>query len=274
MSRMKALVLFITIAVVLSGCSAFFTFNAFSGFSTPPTPVAADYEGSGGLDKLQTDLASPAFVAALTGSPVAGQIETYLYSQFSSGVVSDDQKQAAILYADVYLQTTQGEALVNNVVSTLVNGVSGSSTIHDLLAAIIPTSALDDPTVFSTMVDALLQSWAAYNDLGAGIDRNSNGVLDAGEGVPPGTNMGDVAQKAGVAWSVQVIYNAISGASSGPYTAAQVVDQMYKLAKDPTTADPPVQTLTPTPYTDDGSAGFRDLKILFLCAGIPMPTTT
>jgi len=278
---MKALVLFITVAVVLAGCSAFFQFNAFSGLSTPPAPQLADYTGSGGLDRLQTDLASPAVVAALKNDPATTTaIENYLLTQMG-GMTTNDEKQAAILYGDINLKTTDGEALVNNVVTTLVNGISASSTIHDLLSAILPADALADPTVFSAMITALTNACPPYLQLGASItDLNGNGKIDPGEGVPPGTNMGDVAQKAAVAWTVQVIYDDINAAlPAGPHTAAQVISQMYLLSNDPTTADPSVQSLQPAPYTDIPSnptfhANFVALGNLFACAGIPMPATT
>ena len=278
MIRMKALVLFIAVAFAVSGCSAFFGFNAFAGLSTPPAPKAADYEGSGGLAKLQQDLTSPAIINALKNDPATtAAIEAYLLSQIGT-LTTDDQKQAAILYGDLYLKTTAGEELVNNVVTTLVNGIPPSTKIQDLLGSILPPAALADINVFTPMVEALLNACGPYLALGASIhDLNANGVIDPGEGVPPGTNVGDVAQKAAVAWTVKVIYDDIDAAlPGGPgLPLSQVIGQMFLLSTNPASADAAVQNIVPDPYTPRGGAFDTSLGYLgnlFSCAGIPMPT--
>jgi hypothetical protein len=269
---MKALVLFIIVAFVLSGCSAFFEFNAFEGLSTPPAPTAAEYQAVGGLAKLQQDLTSAAIVNALKNDPITTKaIEDYLLSQMGA-MTTNDQKTAAILYGDVYLKTTEGEALVNNIVSILAGSLGGSSTytppsIPELLKSVLPPAALADKNVFTPMVAALLNACGPYLALGGSItDLNLNGKIDPGEGVPPGTNMGDVAQKAAVAWTVKVIYVDVDTALGGPgLPQSQVIDELYLQA----TGAPTVTISSPTnPYSPVNS----NLKNLFDCAGIPMPT--
>jgi hypothetical protein len=271
MTRMKAFVLFVAVAFALSGCSLFFEFNAFAGLSTPPKPTLADYQGSGGLAKLQQDLTSPAVIAALKNDPVTTKaIEDYLLTQIGAGALTTDaQKQAAILYGDVNLKTTEGEALVNNVVSTLVGGIPSSTGIQALLKSILPPAALANPAVFSSMVGALLASNTQYLALGASLDVDSDGDVEAGEGVPPGTNMGDVAQKAAVAWTMKVLYDDVDANIAGVQTQDQIIAEMYLQATGDPTANTTVTNMTLTnPYSPVNA----NLKNLFDCAGLPMPT--
>ncbi len=133
MSRVKALALAAVVALALGGCAPLFEFNLFGGLDNPPTPTLADYNGAGGLDALGEDLNSPATVDALAADPtLVAEIENYLWSTFigdGGGVENDEDSQAAILYADLALKTSEGEALVNNVVEALLDGsLTGSST--------------------------------------------------------------------------------------------------------------------------------------------------
>lgn len=281
MVRVKVAALFIVALLILAGCSAFFDFNAFSAMDTVPAPKASDYEGLGGLEKLAQDLNSPAIVAKLKEDPATTQaIENYLLTSYlSAGVNTVDQQEAAVLYCDLYLQTTAAEEFVNNIVTTVVSGVSGT-TIQDLLSSIIPPEAKNDPTVFLNMVQALLLSNTQYLALGAGlVDVNKNGKIDVGEGVPPDMNMGDVEQKAAVAYTMAVIYQQISRALP-ELTEDQIISQIYLLSTDPTAADPAVQNLTPDPYNAAGTdppadpyvaANLPNLQKLFDCAGIALP---
>ncbi len=157
--------------LLLAGCSAFFEFNLLKGMDKPAAPKASDYEGSGGLDKLATDLGSPAVVAALAADPTTvSQIEAYLSMTYLSGpLTTPDQQQAAVLYSDLNLKTTSGDQFVNNVVAIVVSGTGTGQTIQEILQGIVPANVAADPVAFTNMVDGLVASGAAYQLLGASV---------------------------------------------------------------------------------------------------------
>ncbi len=275
MAMKKLSVLAIVPLLLLAGCSAFFDFNAYSALDTVAAPSVTKYEGSGGLAALATDLSSPAVVKALTAdSATTAAIEQYLLTNYLSGALtSPDQKQAAVLYADLNLKTTQGENFVNNIVTTVMSGVPVSSTIQDILASIIPASAKADPVVFAAMITALRNSNTQYLKLAGGIDVNSNQKLDSGEGAPANMNIGDVAQKSAVAYTVEDIFQMMSTALGGPST---VMDQMYLLATNPSAANSLVTNLHPQPYTTPSTdlyvtTNLWAIQLLFDCAGLTLP---
>jgi hypothetical protein len=277
MAGTKFSLVFVAVLLALSGCSAFFDFNAFSSMDKPAAPNPSRYQGSGGLANLQADLGSPALVNALKNDPATVQaIDAILMGYLSGGVSTPDTQQAAILYSDLNIQTTSAGGLVQNIFQTVVNGISSTSKIQDLLTAAIPPEALADPAVFSAMIIALLLSNTQYLALGVSIhDINLNGVIDQGEGVPPGTNMGDVAQKAGVAYTIAVIYNQMQAAD--PMSQALEIQQMYLLATNPSAADAAVQGLTPDPYNTGSSdpyvtANLPAIQNIFKCAGMALPS--
>jgi hypothetical protein len=282
MKRMRAIALLVVPLLALAGCSGLFDFNAFSALDKPAAPKLADYTATGGLDKLATDLGSPAVVDQLkadTGTTVA-DIETYLLTTYLSTptITTAEQQQAAILYGEVYLKTTEAGSFVNSIVATMVNGIPAGSKIQDLLARILPPAALADPAVFSEMIVALLMANEQYLKLGDSIDRNSNGVFDTGDGLLlVGANVGDLAQKAAVAYTIKVVYEQIDAALPGVQTQSELIAQMYLLATAPTSADPLVQNLNPDPYATLPSgdayvnANQPRLSLIFQCAGLSLP---
>ena len=89
------------------------------------------------------------------------------------------------------------------------------------------------------MIDALCASSAVYAGMGGGlVDVNGNGKIDPGEGCAPGTNMGDIGQKAIVAYSIAVIGNQMTSVAPGQEDA-----QLFLLATDPTSASGAAQSL-------------------------------
>ncbi|HET6450483.1 MAG TPA: hypothetical protein VFI08_04190, partial [Spirochaetia bacterium] len=143
MARTRVLLLLVAVFVALSGCSAFFEFNAFSSLDKASTPNPSRYQGAGGLGNLQSDLSSPSIVDALKGSPsTVTTILTNLDSEYAvtssdpSGAGKQDQQTAAILYAQLALQTSSGDELVNNIADTVTNNPSGN--LKSMLASIVP----------------------------------------------------------------------------------------------------------------------------------------
>jgi hypothetical protein len=274
MARGKLLAVAAIALIALAGCSWLFDFNAFSAVDKPAAPKSADYVGAAGLDKLSGDLTSSAVVSMLVADPTTTQqiVDQLVTDYLSGAVTTPDQQKAAIVYGDLQLKTTQGEAFVNNIVTTLMAGVSASATIDSVLKDIIPAAAAADATIFSNMVTALLDSNTQYLSLGAGlVDTNGNGTIDPGEGIPAGTNMGDVAQKAAVAYAASAMYDALAAAQP-TLTKAEVITQMYTLATDPTSANTQLQNLSFDPFSST-NPDLPNVQNLLSCAGITLPGT-
>jgi hypothetical protein len=266
MSRVKAFALAMAASLALGGCAPLFEFNLFAGLDNPPTPVAADYTGAGGLDALGEDLNSPATVALLAADPALVQeIEAALWSTYlGDGVSGDEDSQAAILYAELALKTTEGEQLVNNIVDVvLAGGITATSTVAEILADIIPPEALASEATFTAMVAALLMANDAYEQLGLWVDGlTSDGVAE--NPLPPGSLPGDVAQKAIVAYTMRATVDAAIPVSV-PATEAQAIAELYKVAKGQAS---PATALTPDPF---GAPGINWLLALLDLAGVPVP---
>ncbi len=268
MARTRAFVLFVAVLLALSGCSAFFDFNAFSSLDKPSAPDPSRYQGLSGLTNLQTDLGSPSIVNTLKNNfalsqQILNQIENDpSYPLTGSPPWSPAQQTAAILYSSLALQSTSGDQLVNNVVATLMTSVPGN--IQSILQSIIPAGVMADQsgTSFTNMVNGLLNAEAMYVKLGNSIlDVNGNGKIDPGD-APPGMNMGDAAQKAAVALLMYAVDRAVIDFPVPPGTD---ISELWKLVNNQPNhisgviiADP----LNPLP-------GW--LKNIFDAAGAPYP---
>ncbi|HSV92149.1 MAG TPA: hypothetical protein VLH81_03695 [Desulfobacterales bacterium] len=237
MSRVKALALAAVVVLALGGCAPLFEFNLFGGLDNPPIKTLADYSGAGGLDALGEDLNSPAIVDALAADPtLVAEIKDYLWDTFigdGGGVENEEDSQAAILYADLALKTSEGENLVNNIVEALLDGtLTGSSDIATLLASIIPPEALADAATFAAMVGALLDANDAYEQLGLYVD----GDTPLGDGywdnpLPPGSLPGDVAQKAIVAYTMAALVEAVvMDPDMAPILQPDAITQLFLVA--------------------------------------------
>ena len=280
MARLRFSTFLLLPLLALAGCSEFFSFNAFSSLDTVTAPSVTKYEGSGGLALLAEDLSSSAVVDALTADTTGkvADIENYLVNTYlkTPPFTSPDQNQAAILYGDLNLKTTQGENLVNNIATALASGQMGSATIQQLLRAIVPAAALADQTTFTSMIDALRQANVQYLNLGRSLDFDGNGV-QVGEGVPAGTVMGDVAQKAAIAFAVEDIFQEVKGKLTAP-TDNDVVNQMFYIATGSSLANGAAAALSPDPFTKNSDAyvvdpAYTNLTNIFACAGLAFPPT-
>ena len=257
MVRTRVFALFAAVLLVLSGCSAFFDFNAFSSLDKPAVPNPSRYQGVGGLSNLHADLGSPAIVDALKGDPATvAAIEANLIATYNVTVgplTTPDQQAAAILYSDLALKSTSGDALVNNIVANVLTTPSGN--IQSMLASIVPADVAADPVKFSNMVAGLLAANTAYQVLGAALVPASP---------PPGMNMGDVAQKAAVAFLMERVVTAVAVNVS----PLDPVTEMFKLVNNQANAisanlsTSPANPLNPLP-------GW--LKNIFDAAGAPYP---
>jgi hypothetical protein len=257
MAGVKLSALLIIAGVLCAGCSLFYS-NVFAGLDTPPAPKASDYEGPNGLTRLGADLDSPAVVALLTADPTTVQeIQDFLGGHYNLGAPATVADQtAAALSADLRLKTTGGDVLVNNVVTTIMSSPS-SWDIAPIIKSVIPASVLADSTGgdFSKMVDALVLADATYQALGTSIGTY---------GAPAGMNLGDVAQKAAVAYLMVAVVNAVE--SAGPYNQAAAEAQMFDLVTGQPNSIGAV-TLASDPFSPMPAA----LKSIFDAAGAPYP---
>jgi hypothetical protein len=224
MAKLKVTALLIAPLLLLAGCSAFFGFNAYSSLDKPPAPKLSDYTGASGLSKLASDLSSPAVVAALASdTSTTQQVEAWLQTTYLSGpLTTPDQQLAAALYSDLNLKTTAGAQLVNNVVSALITNPP-SGNIASVLQSILPPGCLSDQATFSAMVSGLLNANASYILLGG----------SSLSPVPPGLNMGDIAQKAAVSCMMNAVITAVEVWPPG-FTQAAAIQQMFLLATNQT----------------------------------------
>jgi hypothetical protein len=236
MSRVKTLALTVVVLFALAGCGPMFEFNLFGGLDNPPTPTVAEYAGSDGLDELDEDLDSPAMVEVLADSGLVDDILSQIANEFLGGdppvsCADEEAQQAAVVYADLLLKTTEGEELVNNIVEVLLGGMfDGSETIAEILAAIIPPEALASEAVFTATVNALLAANEVYLLLGQSIDQLAPlGEADPGATLPPGVLPGDVAQKALVAYTM---WAAVERVMTGLpiLTQVQAIAEMFDIA--------------------------------------------
>jgi hypothetical protein len=239
---------------LLAGCDAFFGVNILKGLDkvSAPNPSQYDYAtaGEAGLKKLQADLGSQAVVNALAADPAAtAAIVGNLQATYSDpSVPLSDRQLAASLSGDVNLKTTSGSAVVNNAIQIATAG-TGSQTVKDILQQIVPANVASDHTAFSATVYAFLNACAAYAVLGGTVPP-----------APPGINMGDVAQKAAVAWTVQYLVTQIGG------TTQNAVDQMFNLLNNQPFSGPG----TIDPFASGTAPAW--LQNIFSAAGAAMPS--
>jgi hypothetical protein len=263
MARTRAFVLFVAVLLVLSGCSAFFDFNAFSSLDKPAAPDRSRYQGLNGLSNLQTDLASPSIVKTLKNDSTLTQnilldlLNDPTHDLTGSPPWNSAQQTAAALYGDLALKSTSGDELVNNIVAAVLTQAPGN--IKGILQSIVPSDVIADQTgaKFANMIAGLFNANIVYQKLGASIPPT-----------PPGMNMGDVAQKAAVAYLMFKVEDAVANdpaITAGPYDP---VAEMFLLVNNQPNHIPsglgttPANPLKPLP-------GW--LKNIFDAAGAPYP---
>jgi len=262
MARTRAFALFVAVLLVLSGCKAFFEFNLFSSVDKAAVPDPSKYQGAGGLANLQADLQSHAIMQALSGDPAT--VATILanldaaYGVTTTVPSNSSEQIAAILYSDLYLQTTSGDELVNSVVANVLTQPPGN--LKSILSSIVPADVAADITKFTTMVTGLLQANIAYDNLGQSL-----AVLPP----PPGMNMGDTAQKAAVAFLMYKVDQAVIVAVGAPLAIAE----MFALINNQPNSIAGVVLSPANPLNPISGAGLHppSLQRIFDAAGAPYP---
>lgn len=254
MALKKAFALVLGPCLLLAGCSAFFETNLLKGLDKVPPPSASDYQGPGGLARLAADLGSPAFVEALKSHPSSVTSIVSMLQGIIAGGSSPDSQTAAILLGDIYLKTTSADAVVNNAVELALDPPT-NPTIDQILKNIIPSDIAADPVKFAEMINGLLAAKSVYAGLGA--------ATPPGTSLPPGTNGGDLVEKATVAYLIDDAVNQAAAASS--LTISATITEMFKLVNNQPNAvsGSPVNAPMnpPDPWLDN----------LYNAANVPLP---
>ena len=247
---LRFFLLVLVLVVSLSGCEELFEFNLFASLEAIDLPDAEALNSMSeeeALDYLCEELESDAFVDALAEDQQAlNDVEMYLNDH--RGTASDDaEKRATILYADLQLKVYEGEELVNNALSLLLGDLqdvnfSDVTEVEDFLKThlpnLVPPEALASQDAFNAMLSGFQAAWDAYAIFAASLDGNP----DTDE-VPDSINMGDVAQKALVAYIINEALDSLY-AGQDPYTV------LWNMANgDPV---PPAVGAFADPFVDGG----------------------
>jgi len=269
----------------LTGCSGgLFDYNLFQDIGvvkpdvTAPTKSAAaqdNAEQETTLATLAGDLASPSYLAALRADPVnLPKVETYLQDLYKGAGGSDAVVQeAAVLYANLNLDTTGGTQVVQNIVGTLMNSqglaLKTEADVSALIKAILPTS-VNSAGTFATLVQGLINANDAYMALAGTITDPAHAM------VASDINMGDTAQKALVSYAVSHVVELWlpSGTTVDTATSDQIAAAaggLWAFLGNP--ADPSTRpTGVIAGVLDTSAPGFTNVKNLFQVAGLDLTT--
>ena len=188
---------------LLIGCEEILTFNLFSTIDTPETPSVSDLKAMGDAELLAavTDLVeSDSFYQDIAeDDKVRNAVLTNLSEIYADDSDADlaDQQQAALLVAEIELNSTAAGEVVDdfvNVVTEILEEPPESGTVEEFAETIV-TQVFADVTEdnFDETLDALFAAADAYTFYGESLD-------DSGEVVTPeDSNAGAVAQDAVVA---------------------------------------------------------------------------
>ncbi|NOY09927.1 MAG: hypothetical protein GXP33_13920 [Spirochaetes bacterium] len=205
MSRIKVFLTAAVLTVSLLGCTQMFDFNLFAGMDKASVPKVSDLTAMGtdkALTYLEDEAGSDAFFDALNDDSAGkSDLEGFLQDTWTDPDASDDQSQrAALLYSDIELKTTGADEIINNLVNVLdtsgTGGMDSYTSFDDFWNAVAPGNS--DP---GTIFDGLNNAYTGYDVLG--------GLLpDTGGSGPEGTNMGEAAQNAVVAFVIHEVMDA------------------------------------------------------------------
>lgn len=208
-------------------------------------------------DELLDLASSPSFYDNLDDPATLAALEARLDVLLGTlAVGSAEYQEVAILAAEVQLASTGADVVIDNVVDLVQGLATGTvpvpdpadpNTIVAVVQAIFPATLLDDPVAFAAAIQALVDSAAYYEALGASLT-----------GDPPAyatddINPGAVAQNALVCALIAGITPPASYTSLGEY--------LYDILSGVTTEPPTSFTI---PDTGSGSP----LVAIFAAAGL------
>ncbi|HTX74043.1 MAG TPA: hypothetical protein VMC79_14535 [Rectinemataceae bacterium] len=228
--------------LLFSSCDQFFSLNLFqkAGLGQQKTPSAADL-ASMSVSDLENLADSPSFYTDLSDdSAKKNAVLDNLSAAYGDVSNSADEIQsAAALYAQVQLNTTDGQAVVNGVVSAALSTDLGSldgTNIIDFLKASLPSDVLADSTgaKFRAAVSSLIDSKPAYDALGASIVANGGtttlspaAIGDAAQGAMLSYVLNGTSTSGGTGNTIDDLWNLVNGTGSASvsYSAPSGSDQ-------------------------------------------------
>jgi len=204
-------------ALLLSSCDAFFSTNLFqkAGLGQQKTPSASTL-ASMSVSDLKSLAESPSFYSDLSSdsakkTAVLDNLSGVFTPPASGGAAT--VQEAAALYAQVELNTTDAAAMVSDVVSavatTNLSSLDTGDNIITFLKATLPSDVLSDSSgaKFEAAVNALISAQSAYAALGQSISSNG-GATTLGT-----ADIGDAAQGALLSYALAGI--SITAGGSG-----------------------------------------------------------
>ena len=203
MKKIVSLIVLVPLVLGLMGCDLL-TFNLFEGMDAPAIPSAdefGDMPADELLDLLEQLLESDTFYDDLDEAQLDAILAALQEIMDSADSPVDQLQDAALLAAEIELNSTDGGTVVDTVVDVvddiISEGLDESSTPEAFFTDLIKTAFADvPPENFDDTVAAFLSAAAAFTIFGNSlIDLDGDGTIDG----PPGSNMGAIAQDAIVA---------------------------------------------------------------------------
>jgi len=200
MKGILMLIMAASLMYLMMGCEDLLTFNLFSSFDTPKTPSADTFDAMTDgelIDEVTVLLESDTFLEDISQddeikSAVVGNL-TEIYADGSESDL-EDQQRAALLVAEIALETTAAGDVADDFVNVLTEYIENPPVSGDpgSIAETMVGNVFSRVTAenFDETLDALLAAADAYTFYGETLD-------DSGEViVPDGINSAAVAQDA------------------------------------------------------------------------------
>ena len=212
------------ILILFAGCSNMYEANVFASFDGPPE---ASELRNGSARRIAEAAESPQFFDELRNDPDARTaIQNRLREIYNDENASEREvRTASALSATIEIETTDGAAVVNNLVDVFLDeGSDGDfSDPGTLVRNVFPDSVRNDPEALAAQIESFNQAADAYEVYGNGLTE---------ENQPEGTNSGEVAQRAAVA----ILVSELSDQAGGSDALAQDIgsDDSLEGYSDPT----------------------------------------
>jgi hypothetical protein len=237
-------ILVLLLSLSLVSCDSMFQTNLFAKL-THPTPSMADISSKTPAE-MQTYVSSTENMNQLADDPaLKAAALANLESVYSGGATTVDQQTAAIVAAEISIQTVPDAAgLSASAQAALAGGIALSdspSDISSLIKAALPKDIKDSvstgaamPSTFAAVIDAYLQADAAYTALGTGV--GADGGYAAGLGISS-SEKADVAVNALIAGLIsavqptsgsraEALWAALTGGTNTFTVASGTIDEM------------------------------------------------
>jgi len=272
MKQAGFVVLFTAILLIFTGCPEFFTFNIYDGLDPvfPPDKAKLDDLGTAeALDYLEEEIASDSFIDALvqddTNTPDGENSALDDVKEYLTGVyidptqTSEDRSTAAVLAADVALETSGAIDVVNGIYKKAAelselstNGTPTQDDVKTILNSIVPAEIVTNEQSFKDLLNGFFTAADAYEVLG-------NDIV-AGGAEDGGAVSGGVVINAAVTLVIDQI-------ATGLVPSGDRADELWNLLQGDTSNVQPSFSLTDplssSTIQNIGIAGDFDISTLF-----------